>query len=261
MNIFGMPIETQCDDDIELLVYSSLELVFEVDFHFSEQEFLVTNYSDDPYFITSKFFTNQVTHILEGFQSAITKHDTLQMSSSYMKLTKIAPDLWEVLMAGDLQFLTLSIDKINHCLEGSLGKSMNQSPATDQSMQRRWSLSPTIVSLSPLQMTPPESLSEVSGIMETHTSLIIHQKITEIISLSRSKVSFIIGPGGSRIEEIRNISGCEIKVNSLDAQESLTMRSFSECATLQDMLLSGTEEQVAEAKSLIRQVLSGYQRK
>lgn len=256
-----MPIETQCDDDIELLVYSLLELVFEVDFHFGEQEFLVTNYSDDPYFITSKFFMNQVTHILEGLQSAITKHDTLQMSSSYMKLTKIAPDLWEVLMAGNLQFLALSIDKINHCLGGSLGKSMSRLPATDQSMQRRWSLSPTIVSLSPLQMTPPESLSEINGTMETHTSPIIHQKITEIISLLRSKVSFIIGPGGSRIEEIRNISGCEIKVNSLDAQESLTMRSFSECATLQDMLLSGTEEQVAEAKSLIRQVLSGYQRK
>lgn len=231
--------------DLELLVYCLTELIFQVNVPMFETE--VMNY------IKATFTTSEVIEVVSHLLTIADLVEFDPIDVPFAKMTKTAPGSWQITLAGN--------DTILRELLGTIyqnGKYTEDRNKTLKMAKREWASCSASSSFSSLQLTSPALLDEVTPYMGYESSSRDPQVETEIIQLLQSKVTYIIGTGGERIEEIRRLTGCLIKIPALPQAQRKVMDALPRNEASQEVFLEGTSVQLAEAKSMIRRLLADH---
>lgn len=231
---------------IEILVYSLTELSFQVNLPMSEME--VMNY------IKSTFSTREVVDVVKRIQHKATPVTKTPFDSPFAEMRKLAPDLWEIVLAGNDYILGDLLNSIHN----SDGSSHGGVTALEMVASREWVRCSALCSMSLFQLTPPALIEEVSPDLEMELRPGSSHEITDVVLLPRNKISYIIGSCGKRIERIREQSCCNITIPPIAPAKLMQLRGMSGSDYQQELVLKGTDSQVAEAKSLIRRLLISY---
>lgn len=242
-------IPTPSSLDFEYMVYALAEISVALDLPMYEME--VVNY------IRSTFTTAEVIKALELLEpkaSEITGPKV--MEAPYVKIKKVAPNSWEVTLAGN-QHILLDILTMLHKLDQNAPESFQK--VTKGVPLKDWVPCDSLPYTSLLQLTPPESLRDIlpepePGWGRPQTS----NEIIEGIQLPKNKVTYIIGTAGNRIAQIRFQSGCDISIPPIPLAKLMQMRGLPGNEVYQQVIFRGTLSQVTEAKSLIRRLLMDY---
>lgn len=230
----------------EILVYSLTELSFQVNLPMFEME--VMNY------IKSTFSTREVVEVVKKIQHKATLVTKTPFDSPFAEMKKLAPDLWEIVLAGNDYILG---DLLNN-IHNSGGSSNGGVKAIGMVAPREWVRCSALCSMSLFQLTPPALIEEVSPDLEMELRPGSSHEITDVVLLPRNKISYIIGSCGKRIERIREQSCCHITIPPIAPAKLMQLKGMSGSDYQQELILKGTDSQVSEAKSLIRRLLISY---
>lgn len=235
--------------DHELLVYCLTELNFQVIVPLFEMPLFETQVN----YINATFTTSEVIQVVSRLLPIADLVESDLTNAPFARMTKTAPGSWLITLAGNDTTLEVLLSTIHQN-----GIHPDKREKTFKVAHRQWVSSFASPSFSYLQLTSPALLDEVTPYTGNELRSRDFQTEQETIKLLISKVTYIIGLGGGRIEEIRRSTGCLIKIPALPKNQLNVMNELPRNEATQEMFLEGTSVQLAEAKSIIRRLLADH---
>lgn len=223
----------------EYLVYSLFELYFNVDIFDYEMEVLRS--------IGTIFTTKQVIEAVTSLQPNSSHVELECIEQPCVMIRKLALDRWAVTLCGSSSALK-ELTRI-------LGNSKSSNSKTED-----WRPIYGNYGTSLLSQCPPDTACEMmpqvaDACANCDPRPLSSENVMEKILLLKVKVTHIIGSGGCRVSEIRQLTGCTISIPPIEPARRQQMRGLPANEVVQEVVLRGTVSQVALAKSMIRRVL------